>query len=246
MARRFRRYKRRYSRKLSTRRIFSNRSARAQASQIYALRRKINRVAYANKPEIKTKLSDSKVNQFTSQTLNSVWDYMSMPVIGVGGSPNDRIGNKISMKSCTFFLSGEYFNNSETGYHDSESSGAQVRLVIVQMKDATAPTSVPQLSDIVEGAANTGPSYTLLAVRPLANNITQRYKVLADRRWTVTNEKNQFMRKITVRPGTIRYDTDNKSNYVRAFLIVSGLHYDQDFTEHVHIAWQCKTAYTDA
>lgn len=246
VARRKYRLRRRLNAALSTRRIFSNRGARSQAVQINALRKRINHVYRMTKPETKIKLSDNKISQFSSSSLSSVWAYMSMPVINNGNTDQDRLGNLINMKTLTYFLSGEYFNNSPSGYHDTESSGAQVRFVVLQYKDATSTTNVPQLSEILDGGSTTGAGYTLLAVRPLTTNITQKMKVLYDKSWPVTLEKNQFFRRVTVHPGKIRYESDGSCNYVRAFMIVTGLHADTDFTEHVHAAWQCKAAYTDA
>ena len=65
----YRRKGRRGNRTLSTRRIFNNKSAKAQAAQIYALRKSVNRVRRQCKPEVKV--------QYTQQTDGRVFTYQS-------------------------------------------------------------------------------------------------------------------------------------------------------------------------
>lgn len=240
-------YKRRYNKKktLSTRKIFSRTSAKSQANQIYALRKKINYVYKRTHPDWKIKVGSAVTSSFTSSALSNVWAYQNMPVISGGYTDDDRTTNYVKVKSFRIFISAEYYNNSTTGYHNSESSGCQCRIIAVQYKAKTSTAASAAIGDIIDGASNTGAQYTLLAVKPLKTDITQTFKVLADRRFTITSDNNQKMFSMSIKPNNFRYDGNGDGNYVRLYFIVAGLHADGDFTEYCHISHQMKVVYSD-
>lgn len=243
----YRRTSRRTSRKLSNRRIYSRTSARSQASQIATLRNRINRVYRACRPEIKTIVTSASTYNYTSQSTSSYYKMYPMVVPSLGTGDKDRIGNHIKVINGVLYLSLEYFNSSATGYHNTESSGCQVRIIIGQFNNAENYTSTPAISELFEFPGNMGPNYTQLAISPLLEGITAKYRILKDIHFTMTSERNQKMMKIGFKP-KVPY-VWNDSGLVPncwAVLVVTGLHYDSDFTETCKITVSDKLVFTDA
>ena len=247
-----RKYSRRYSRrnrsrKLSTRSIYSNRSSRSQAHQIALLRNRINRVYRACRPEIKTVITSAHTDSFTSSSLSSYYDFYPMVVPSLGTGDKDRIGNSIRVINGLLYVSAEYYNSSDTGYHGSESSGCQVRIIIGQYNQAVAYTVTPSIGDLFEFPSNTGADYTQLAISALKEGITSKYHILRDIRFPMTSDRNQKCLKIPFKPKLhYEWDDDGKFPNCWAAIIVTGLHYDADFTETVSITTSDKLVFTDA
>lgn len=248
MARRiYRKRSRRTSRRLSNRRIYSRTSAKSQASQIALLRNRINRVYRACRPEIKTIVTGAETVSYTSETLSSYYRFYPMTSPTPGTGDKDRIGNFVKVINGVLYLSLEYFNSSPTGYHNTESSGAQVRIVIGQFKNPHTPSAIPPIDSIFEYASNTGANYTQMAVSPFKEGITNTYDIIRDIRFTMTSENNQKMMKIAFKPRIpYVFNDDGHFNNCWACLLVTGLHYDTDFTETVKITVSDKLVFTDA
>lgn len=248
MPRKFsRKYSRKSSKRLSSRNIYMNRSARSQAMQIATLRNRINRVYKACRPEVKTIVTNAETIDYTSASTFSYYRMypMASPVVGTGDK--DRIGNSIHVKNGVLYLSMEYFNSSTTGYHNTESSGCQYRIVIGQFNYKVSPSAIPNISNIFEFPSNHGPEYTQLAISPLKEGITAQYTVLRDIRGTLTVDRNQKFMKIPFKPKfPYVFDEDGNVPNCWACLLVTGLHYDQDFTETVKITVSDKLVFTDA
>ena len=123
-------YKRRYARKrstLTTRNIYANRSARSQAYQIAALKRRINYVSRQCKPEVKVLTSDVITDLFTSTT-----SYGKVKVLppAKGTSENQRIGNSWNVKNGSFKIL--FDKNINTSSQTSQDNGLSYRVIIVQ------------------------------------------------------------------------------------------------------------------
>ena len=137
--------------------------------------------------------------------------------------------------------------NSLTGYHNTESSGCQYRIVIGQFKTAHTPTQIPGIGEIFEFPSNSGPNYTQMALSPFREGITARYKILTDIRGSLTTNRNQKMMKVPWKPSEpYVWDEDGNFNNCWACLLVTGLHADTDFTETVSITVSDKLVFTDA
>lgn len=238
--------KRRYNR-LSTRRIFSRTSAKSQASQIATLRSRINKVYNLSKPEIKTIVTNAETVKYTSETLSSYYRMYPMVLPSIGTLDKERIGNHIKVINGVLYLSCEYFNSSTTGYHDTESSGVQVRVLVAQFKNAVDFSTVPLIGDIMEFPSNTGPDYTQMAISPLKEGFSAKYKVLKDLRFTMSPTVNQKMLKIPFKP-RVPYVWDDAGHVPNtwAMILVTGLHYDNDFKETCAITVSDKLVFTDA
>lgn len=245
--RRNRRMYRRRNSRLSTRRIFGRTSAKSQASQIATLRNRINKVYKVCKPEIKTIVTSAETINYTSESLSSYYRFYPITSPDLGTGDKERIGNFVRVINGVLYLSCEYFNSSATGYHNTESSGAQVRVVIGQYTTVRTPTTVPSIGELFEFPSNTGANYTQMALSPLKEGITGRFKILKDLRFTMTVDRNQKMLKIPFKP-RIPYVFDDSGSFCNSWacILVTGLHYDQDFTETVQITVSDKLVFTDA
>ena len=242
-----RRYSRRRNSRLSNRRVFGRTSAKSQASQIATLRNRINKVYKACRPEVKTIVTNSETITYTSESTSSYYRMypMTSPVVGTGDK--DRIGNSIHVKNGVLYLSMEYFNSSQTGYHNTESSGCQYRIIIGQFKSRAGPLAIPNIDTLLEYPSNHGPEYTQLAISPLKEGLTNSFHILRDVRGVLTSDRNQKIMKIPFYPREpYVWDDDGKFPNCWACIIVAGLHYDQDFTETVKITVSDKLVFTDA
>ena len=182
MARKFyrKRSARTSRRQLSTKRIYSRTSARAQASQIASLRNRVNRVYRACKPEIKSSYASPETISYTSSSLSSYYRIYPLTTPSQGVGDNQRIGNKIKVLNGTVYLSMEYFNNSSTGYHNSESSGAQYRVIIGQFRTPQGSNIIPTIGTLFDNPSFSGATYTQMAVCPLKTGITSMYAIIKD------------------------------------------------------------------
>lgn len=246
-----RRYYKRYNSKLSARKVFSKRSAKAQASQIYSLSRKINRIAKANKPEIKVITSTPFEQDFDSSSLSKIWMTWVPPVPSQGTTDKSRIGTFVRCKSLTAYFSMEYYNSSTTGYHNTESAGCTARLILYQWKktqDSTNQAAITDIGNFFEYASNAGSSYTMLCNCPFKTGISEKIHILADRKVILTTNKNQVNYKIRVKPDNLKFDANSTTlhNQIFGVIVVSGLHYDTDYTEHLQVSAMAKLVYTDA
>lgn len=243
-----RRYaKKRSSRTLRTSRILTRTSSKSQALQINALKRKVNRVYRACKPEIKTTVSEAETIAYTSESNSSVYRLYPLLVPSPGVGENERLGDAIRVLNAKLYLSAEYFNNSSTGYHDSESAGCQVRVLVGQFKSPQPNLSVPYLSELFAFSSSTGPNYTQLAISPLRDGVTDKFYILKDYRFTLTSARNQAMRKLTVKPANVRWfnGVNEQWNNCWVAIVVTGLHWDTDFKETCKITFSNKIVYTD-
>ena len=159
-----RRYsKRKYNRKLSSRNIFGNRGAKSQANQIYALKRRINRVSRICRPEVKQYLPGAGNYTFSNSIASSNYRILYGEGPSKGTGSENRVGNKINMIRYKMNCYFEYYNNAQTGYHNSESSGACIRIVLLQRKDSTAAYNESiDPSEIIANYSTTGAGYTTI------------------------------------------------------------------------------------
>lgn len=246
-----RRYNKRNSRryKLSTRKIFSNTNAKSQANQIYSLKRRINSVYRRTKPEIKNLLGAAITHSFTSGALDDIWFAGIFPKPQLtGGGDNGVIGNYCKPLSLQLNGTIEYYNSSATGYHNTESAGCMARVIIVQRKTPEDYNTTYPLSEFIPNPAYTGAEYTAMAVKPLQTGITEKWDVLCDKRYILTSDNNQKIFRIRVKPKPFRFNNSNNNifNYCKFIIVAAGLHYDQDFTEHLEFTEFVKMSYTDA
>lgn len=176
-------YKRRYNRKrsvLSTRNIYANRSARNQAYQIAALKRRINYVSKQCKPEVKVLTGDVITASFDTPTAYGKFKVMP-PEQGTG--ENQRVGNAFNVKNGSFKI----LINKDIVSESIQDNGLSYRIIIAQTVAPTNSSStVPNIDDLL--AVTTNNSQCL--VSPFKDGITAKYRILRDIKGsTVSNEK---------------------------------------------------------
>lgn len=237
--------RRRYNKNLTTRNIFSRTKAKQQAKQIYSLRKRVSAISRVLRPEIKTAITKYDGFDLDSVAYSSSYVGYCTPLPTYGDQEAQRTGDIITVKNLTWYLSMEYYNSSDTGYHSTESAGTQIRIIVIQSKDPTTST-IPDLNSILRQSGATGTDYTLRSVSPFIRGFSEIYRVLYDKGFYITSTKNQLALTIHTKPANYRWDTDEHSNNVFLYIIPSGLHADANFTEHIHGAIMAKLAYTDA
>lgn len=248
MARGFYRSRRSYRRnrtsKLSTKRIFSNKSAKSQANQIYALRKRVNKVYSKCKPEYKVFDGANATYTFSSGDITNTYKISYFNGPSVGTADDQFTGNKIRCISLDLYFTGEYYNTSDTGYHGTESAGTPFRLIVLQRK--TPGMSSISISDVLSSSGGSGADYTMQAICPLKRGITENFKVLLDKKIIFTSAKNQALRHYKMKPYSMRWDNNGNSNGFITLLISAGLHFDANFNEYVEGTVKEKLVYTDA
>lgn len=256
MARFRSRYRKRYSRrnrKLTKANIYGNRSARSQAGQIAALNRKINYISKRDRPEIKTLIKNPQEFEMTSDLFTSTYATYVQPQPINGDNENQYIGDKYKLLNYTLSINLEYYNNSSTGFHDTESAGCTYRILCLQIKDISSGEIPESLENILQFTGNTGANYSMQTRSPLRVGITKRYRILFDKTYTITSTNNQATRRIMLKPKyqTVRPAMNAPStpqyltNTIVTYIISSGLHYDANFTEYLQATVYSKIAFTD-
>lgn len=258
---------RRGNRTLSTRRIFSNKSAKAQASQIYSLRRAINRVKRSCAPEVKVYDTPIQIQGFTGTMNNDLLTPISntnmrigMPNIGQGVVDWQRIGDKVRLLPLTLFLNGIYrkFTHSSSGipmYNLLNSDGCGMRIVAVQSK--VASKAIPTYDEIFstfEDSANSTLTMTNLNC-PFKTGITTRFSVLYNRVFYFNESIPVKNLKVKLYPKLkhLRWETglEYPKGYITVFVMFGGLQStgntlsEADYNQ-VELTHWMKVPFTDA
>lgn len=232
---------------LSTKNIYSRTSRKAQATQIAALKRKVNKVYRKTKPEKKV-IVESIAGQYNMSSESVGNTYFSLGVLDIpsGSHDDQRVGDLIYRKDY-WYLTFEYYNNSNTGYHNSESCGTPMRVLAGRWKNhQNAATLVPSPNTLITNYSNTGSDSTMSVIAPLINGVSEQLYIDYDKTFTITSERSQKVLKISTPWYKCRYDKDGYCNHSWLICKAGGLHYDSDFTEHVLVCALRKTVYVDA
>lgn len=256
---RSRRSYKRYNRKLTAGKIFGKRSAKAQASQIYALKKRINYIARRDRPETKTVQGASYAFTLDNSSLSTTYKVFKPELPNTGDDQHERNGSWIKIKSLKIFCTMEYFNKDErvastygtTGYHDSDSGGCTYRIIAIQSKkvdidkNTGSTTGHPSLDNLIQSYTSTGAAYTASSILPLKDGITDRFKVLYDRSFTIQTASNQKLHRINLaRVNNIRYE-NNTVNGIYIYVIGAGLHSDTNFIEKLQGTITSKVCFTE-
>lgn len=261
----YRRKGRRGNRALSTRRIFGSKSAKAQAKQIYALRRAVNRVRSQCQPEVKicrSSIDNRGLALSATATPGSIqYSNFTLPLPVIGNSDSTRIGNKIRLVNPKVFIGLQYRERitSAAGYYNStlNTRGIQVRLIAVQAKVPHAST--PALTDILQNVDFDGQIQSMMMMRePFQIGITSRFHILLDKRMTVNADNPTKSYRIGVKPrsrSVVWEDGQSRPKGAIYFFVLGG-GYDyrrfesgEEFLYDSNVAdftFRMETPYTDA
>lgn len=240
----FRNYRKRT---LGNRNIYGNRSSRAQASQIAAIRNKVNKVYRACKPEKKFVEGSIYEETFSNGSLATNYKCYTATSIDPGTSDSQRIGNRVWRKDSYRFRVC-YSNNAAntSGLHSFETPAAQVRVIVGIWKEVGNTQSIPNISDILSSYSSTGEGYRSLAVQPLARGVTERHRIIHDKLYTVSLNNPISTHKLSTPWYDCRYDKDQYHVHSWILFIAGDLDYDTLYEEHMELIGTRKTTFTDA
>lgn len=232
---------------LSTRNVYMNRSSRAQATQIAAIKRKVNKVYRACKPEKKFVEGTIYEQTFSNGAIATNYKLYTSPSIDPGTSDSQRIGNRVWRKDSYRFRIC-YSNNAQStsGLHEFETPAAQVRVIVGIWKEVGTSTSIPNVSDILSSYSSTGEGYRSLVVQPLARGVTERHKIIHDRVYTVSLNNPITTHKLNTPWYDCRYDKDQYHIHSWILFIAGDLDYDTSYEERMEVIGTRKTTFTDA
>lgn len=259
----YRRKGRRGNRTLSTRRIFNNKGAKAQAAQIYALRKSVNRVRRQCQPEVKVQYTSTGNSIFSVSGSVPITDTrISMPNILEGTSDVARIGNIIKLYPLKVNTSMFYEEviNSRLGYppfSELRTHGAQVRFIAIQSKSALA--NAPNLSDILRDVNFTTDIESSMMMRmPFKTGITARFNILKNKVFTLSKDKPclSTVLKVVPKSRTLRYEQGytHPKGFIWCFWLASGMVRRtseegettvQDYN-NISVSWRMEQPFTDA
>lgn len=247
-----RRYRRRYSRrsKLTTKKILTRKSAKSQAQQILALRNSVRRISRSLRPEIRT-----TYNEFRYEFDNSAFSKTSYglnirpEIAGIEGS-SVRFKNVIikgNIEYSDVFLQQVAIDHQRT---------CTLRILVVQTK---VPTDGVDAEDLID-LKDSGVGYELNAYKPLKSGTASNFRVLADRKYTMSDQVPIRTFSINLsRLGQVTYELNSPANTgnltpqfpqpkgsLHVLLVASGLHWDSNYTQKITINGFYKQAFTDS
>lgn len=178
-------------RSLSARNIFNNKGAKAQASQINALKRRVSYVYRQCRPEIK--ISENPVLQFYSpynDTNPYVLYSLDMPNEGYGD--NDMTGNAINIQDVHMYLNArvDALTDEATNPTFLIQGGVPVtmdyRIVLFGLKSSV--DQLPPIDDFLDLSTydNNYSEYHMNAIRPFNNGASNVIKIFYDRRFNLS------------------------------------------------------------
>lgn len=251
---RYRRYKRnnrRSRRTLSTKNIYNRRSAKSQANQIYALRKRISAVARANRPETYIKYATHQ-RVFTNSSIDRTYE-------GYGVYPLKSAinGNVAKMYNLIFRGNFEYADNYDLYPAIDHQRTCSMRIIVVQTKATTSSFGTNDILDL----GSSGVSYELNAYKPFKSGVTSRFKILYDKIYTLSNQLPIRQFNINIRNignviyemstevdegSTVATSTPVPKGAISVFIVSSGLHWDSTYSQQVTMNSFIKYAYSDA
>lgn len=245
-----RRYYRRGKSNLSNYSIATRTNSRSQATQIYALKKRIDNIQRRTKPEIKQLVNNSQITVPTFTAGNN--SLLNMQYIaGITGDGEGTGGNNFC-RNLTY--KGYFSANYQTISNDVQP--VNFRIVIFQTK-ATRDSWV-NFNDIFTGINNATQETTAISNSdaqtafnsPLKEGCARTVKILSDRKYYLSYQRPQITAKITVNRllNTYKLNESDGSEIIGkgvifAFILAytpssTVLNYNMDYNQ--------KLAYTDA
>lgn len=241
MYRRYYRGKKYYRRRtLSTRNIYNKRSAKSQANQIYALNKKVNAIAKANRPDTHILTSNPITQEFTNSSMATVHKSYASGLI-----PN---GNYCRLLDFSITGTFEYGDNKEAFPGIEAPRAGTIRLIIWQSLSSKASSTVQSVDNLID-ISNTGAGYELNTMRPFKDGVTSYVKILYDRTYTVSDQYPVRPFKAYIKnlmPMRIETGDSKPRGEVYYGFVTSGLHWaSASYNEHITCNFITKIAYND-
>lgn len=245
--RRGRRYSRR-GRALRTTNVLTRTSARSQARQIFALNKKVNRLNYLARPEVK--IYDNGVDPYVFDTANegslnpqvSSLSFVpfepTLPTIGYA--------NLYKIRSFNLNINVTYGDNYLQNPGKNASRIFGLRFILVQL--LMPSEQIPSITDILK-FDKARPDIN--GVVPLRDGVTATVRVISDWRYTLSDQRPVITRRLFFkRMNDIVFNTADlpavvhPSGGVCLYVIPFGYHLIEGFEQQVHLSMEYKYAYT--
>lgn len=205
-SRRFRRVSRRKGRRtLSNYHIATRTSARSQAKQIYALKRRVNRIQRLTKPEIVTiqrSASPLSISSISGQiqwiTGGSSVDLWAQPNLGpivdsVSGSGETSVPNNFArLQSFSLYGNLQYTGITTTSVPETW------RIVICQLLQTRSQNTGLSASDIFT-SGEPGANAFNATFGPLQTGVSRTVKILSDKRYTLSYQRPNIVIRTTLK-----------------------------------------------
>lgn len=220
----------------------------SQATQIAALRRKVNKVYRLCKPEKKV-VHDGDVldYDFNNSTFSKTWVAWTPPVINIGAQDDQRVGDKV-YRQDKWKVTLTYSNNasSTSGLHDGESSVGVVRVICGMWKEPKDKYALPTPASIIHDWGTSSSAYNVNCIQPLANGVTAEHRIFSDRLYKVS--LNSPVKVITAKTPFYLSRYDQQDYHVHSWLLVvtGDLDWDTTFNEQIEAHGIRKTVFLDA
>lgn len=252
MARYYKRrnYRHRYNRyRFSKFNTYKNRSSKAQASQIYQLNKKINRIESKTKPEMKIGRKDDFMTLTTRyENLGQLWNH-SIKLITSSDGVNfhsDTIQKGLFCRLNGLTIWGNIYRTDINATH----TAGFLRLIVLQYRQArSAGISMPDIFSGYNDSTFTNMTSTILT-EPFKDHITSTVKILSNKVYKLNNNDiNNIPFKISI-PGRrlINFAMNSTEDIAKGDICVVAV-YGQDNITNTYaykINMSCKIAYTDA
>lgn len=235
-------YKRRYNR-FSRYNLYRKRSAKAQSTQIYKLNKKVNKLRHDISPDIK-RAETTDAYYFNNNAGASVHKMTRLTTDVVNKFDADT--NKIVFRGGKLYGQIRYADTSEsTAAADHYHSGS-IRFIVYQLK-AERSTFSFTASDIID-YSNLGSDYNLNTVRPLREGIGAFIRIVHDRTYNITDDKEVINFKIKLPATTFRRLASTNNAFAGEYgllVVTAGLKFDRDFTQTISVNQGLALYYND-
>lgn len=248
------RYYRRRGSYLSTKNLLTRKSATAQALQLRAVNRKVNKVYNLCKPEKKVVYGDVIDFHFSNSADDHGQQSFNAPVISKGPGNDKRIGDVVRRRD-TYNLTIGYSNSTSTGFMGAPTAYGQVRIICIIDKIPVGQNSLYWGKGLVHYMNDTeynqtGNQYKYWMVSPLEDGITESVRIVYDKVIKVgLNELNKTI-KVKTPWYTCRFEDRIEVNppVIQSHLILLSGNLDWELTtsEFIDIQGTRKTVFTDA
>lgn len=234
-------------RTLTTRSIYTRRSNLAQATQIAALKRKVNKVYKACKPEIKVNHGLTMDKDFSNSSFADTWAAWAPSYISQGPGLNERVGNRIYRRDTYKFVL-TYSNNasSSSGLHNNETALGYVRIICGIWNEPKSDASIPSAESIIYGYGTSATNYNVNLIQPLGDGVTQEHRIVYDKVHKVDLSNPSVIVKIKTPWYLQVYDQNNNSKHSWIMCITGDLDWDSTFGEWIECHGVKKTVFKDA
>lgn len=225
-------------RRLSTARILSKTSARAQAKQLVFLKNRVNKIYRLTRKEIRNS-QETYNHTFTNSALASVYDTWTLTDDFMQGQ-----WTKLRGLSINGIL--EYGDNREAYPGVDFTRSGSIRIIVYQnLQSRNSNTAVTAIANI----GSTGVDYELNTTRPLKDGVSSFVRVLYDRTYTLSDQVPQRRVRIYLRK-LINLHKETSDSYARGAIaigiITSGLHWTSGgYTEQITASLVSKQVYTE-